>query len=330
MNATQTTIMPERMLIPDKSPLLLCWNCAAPLTTITISTSAARTCPQCQAITAYKDGIWRCLSPDQALSFQRFIREYEFIRDAESRGSNDAAYYLALPFEDLTGKLAQQWHIRALTFRSLERYVIAPLAARHRRALRILDLGAGNGWLSYRLSVLGHFPVAVDILTNNRDGLGAAAHYAAHLATMFPRVRADVAQLPFADDSFDLAIFNASFHYAVDYSDTLAEALRCTRREGSVAIADTPWYSSEHSGLEMVAEKQRHFRSKYGFASNSLHSLEFLTPARLQSMAIALDCKWSVIKPFYGLHWALRPLFAKLQRRRTPSKFRIFVAEVPA
>ena len=49
-----------------------------------------------------------------------------------------------------------------------------PLPERTERALRILDLGAGNGWMSYRLALQGHLPIAVDLLTNDRDGLGAA------------------------------------------------------------------------------------------------------------------------------------------------------------
>jgi SAM-dependent methyltransferase len=301
--------------------ILTCWQCSAPLIELSDEAPAA-TCPHCHTITTRVDGIWRCLPPDRAAFFKPFMTEYEFIRSAESRGSSDPAYYLALPFEDLTGTLAEQWRIRAITFRHL-----LPLL---KRPLRILDLGAGNGWLSYRLSLMGHSPVAVDLQTGPRDGLGAAHHYATHLKTMFPLVEASLDHLPFEDQTFDLAIFNASFHYSEDFEKTLAEAVRCTRRGGAVAIADTPWYQHESSGLEMVEEKHKNFQARFGFPSNSLASMEFLTPPRLQSLAAALGIRWRTIKPFYGLRWALRPLRAKLQKRRTPSRFHIFVAEVPA
>lgn len=303
---------------------LCCWSCGTPLYPLT---STNHLCSQCGNVTLQQEGIWCALSPHLAQSFDRFIGEYEFIRNAEGRGSNEAAYYLALPYKDLTGKLSAQWKIRGATYRYFERHILRRLP---KGPLRILDLGAGNGWLSYRLSLLGHRPVAVDILTNDRDGLGAAAHYTAHLPAMFPRVQASLDRLPFPDASFDLAVFNASFHYAEDYCRTLAETIRCVRPGGSIVIADTPWYRHESSGTAMVEEKHAHFLATYGFASRSLASKEFLTPKRLESLATALGIRWNTFKPFYGLQWALRPFRAKLKGRRTPSQFHIFMAEVPA
>jgi SAM-dependent methyltransferase len=300
---------------------LLCWQCAQPLTGFLEETSSPELiCTNCQSVTPCIEGIYRALSPQQQEAYDRFIKDYEFIRAAEGRSSSDAAYYLALPYKDLTGRLASQWKIRARTFDYLKRHILP------RTPVRILDLGAGNGWLSHRLALQGHMPVAVDLLTNHSDGLGAATHF----STRFPRVQAALHHLPFPSKTFDLTLFNASFHYSEDYQQTLAEALRCTRRGGIVAIADTPWYAKESAGLQMVAEKQSRFRTTYGFASNSIASQEFLTPARLASLALTLDLKWKVYKPFYGLSWSLRPLKAKLLRRRAPSHFRIFVAEVAA
>ncbi|MGB8646578.1 MAG: hypothetical protein WCF84_15165, partial [Anaerolineae bacterium] len=37
------------------------------------------------------DGIWRFLQPGRAQALERFMREYETIRAAESRGSQDPA-----------------------------------------------------------------------------------------------------------------------------------------------------------------------------------------------------------------------------------------------
>jgi SAM-dependent methyltransferase len=306
---------------------ILCWACDSRLAPLYLEPDAHLICPICAMQTPCNGGIFHALTPHSAEKFARFTKDYELVRAAEERGSLDPAYYLALPFADLTGKLSGQWKIRARTFQHILGKIIEPLATRLGRPLDILDLGAGNGWLSYRLRALGHRPVAVDLLTNDRDGLGAARHYAVHLQHMFPRVQADLSYLPFAPASFDLAIFNASFHYSEDFAATLAEALRCVQPGAPVVIADTPWYRQERSGLAMVAEKHAHFLKTYGFASDSLRSQEFLTPDRLTALARSLTIRWRVFKPWYGLDWAMRPLRAKLQRRRTPSKFRIFVAE---
>jgi SAM-dependent methyltransferase len=250
------------------------------------------------------------------------------IRAAEGRGSTESEYYLSLPFEDISGRNREQWAIRARTFHVMEQSIVTPLAELDQRPLRILDLGAGNGWLSYRLALRGHLPVAVDLLTNDRDGLVAAIHYNTHIDPLFPRVQADLDRLPFASSVFDLVIFNASFHYSVNYQRTFAEAVRCTCPGGSIVIADTPWYAEEESGRRMVEEKRERFFATYGFASDSISSLEYLTPDRLHRLQNAFELEWSYISPFYGIRWDLRPLRAKLARRRPPSQFRIYTARV--
>jgi len=144
---------------------------------------------------------------------------------------------------------------------------------------------------------------------------------------MFPRIEASLDQLPFSGGGFDLVIFNASFHYSPNYVHTLAEALRCLRPGGAVVIADTPWYARHESGMRMVEEKRALFRAQYGFPSSSIPSQEFLTPDRLELLSVALGITWQTYTPFYGIRWSLRPLHAKLQRRRPPSHFRIYVGE---
>src|SRR5262245_44137338 len=92
---------------------------------------------------------------------QRFLQDYIKIRHAEVRGSEDAGYYLALPYRDITGHLQDQWSIRAKSFVYLEQNVLPPIERQFGRPLRIADLGAGNCWLSHRLALRGHRPVAV-------------------------------------------------------------------------------------------------------------------------------------------------------------------------
>ena len=113
--------------------------------------------------------------------------------------------------------------------------------------------------MSYRLAITGYRPVAVDLVTNEFDGLGAARHYQARLPSLFPRFQADMEHLPFQDAQFDAAIFNASFHYSEDYATTLRSILRCVRKGGLVIISDTPWYSREESGKQMLRERRAAF-----------------------------------------------------------------------
>jgi SAM-dependent methyltransferase len=179
--------------------------------------------------------------------------------------------------------------------------------------------------MSYRLALGGYRPVAVDLVTNSFDGLGAARHYQARLPNLFPRFHADMEHLPFQDAQFDAAIFNASFHYSEDYAATMRSVLRCVRKGGLVIISDTPWYSREASGRQMLQERRAAFLKTYGTSSDALGSQEFLTDERLRDLEKELAIRWSVHTPHYGFKWAMRPLKAKLLRRREPSRFRLYV-----
>jgi SAM-dependent methyltransferase len=242
---------------------------------------------------------------------RQFLADYGRIRSAEGRGSEESDYYRALPFADLTGRNSGQWKIRARTFR----YFAQRLLPRERS--KVLDLGAGNCWLSYRLAELHHQPVAVDIFSDSRDGLRAARHY----PVAFPKIEGDFDRLPITSSSFDMVVFNASFHYSPDYARTLAEARRCLRPEGRVVILDSPVYRLREHGEQMRTERQMIFEQQHGFRSEALQSVEFLDEPMLKDLARDLRLTWKIHRPWYGFGWMLRPWKARLKGRRPPSRF---------
>lgn len=285
-------------------------------------------CSGCFYLIGTENGIWKALPPERESYFQRFILEYQAIRAAEGRGSRQSEYYLALPYRDLSRRNQFHWAIRSRTFGYIRNKLLPSMETAHPQGLNVLDLGAGNCWLSYRLALRGHRPVAVDLLTNEQDGLGAAEHFRSHLPELFPRFQAELDRLPFAGRQFDLCIFNASLHYSERYEQTLREAIRCLRPGGTIIIADTAWYRHEESGRQMLAERRQAFILQYGFASDDIRSLEYLTDDRLHALEQQLGFRWQVHSPFYGLKWAIRPLMATLRGKRKPSRFRIYVAVV--
>ena len=296
-----------------------CPVCRTPLT----ADAAHLCCPADGAIYECRDGIWRFLTPDREAHYEQFVREYQHVREAEGRGSLDAAYYRALPFADLSARFTTDWSIRARSFSAFTQKVVQPLEHALQRPLITLDLGAGNGWLSYRLAQRGHLSAAIDLLTNPQDGLGVHVYYDA----AFTPVQAEFDRLPFEAAQFDLAIFNASLHYAVNYETTLCEALRVLRPGGQIVILDSPVYRSGESGAQMVREREAAFTQAYGFASNALPSENYLTQQRLHALAEALHMRWIFIQPFYGWRWQLRPVLARLRGRREPARFAVIVGQ---
>ena len=298
--------------------LFACPICRTPLTPLD---EVGQRCPVDETIYECRDGIWRFLTPDRQAYFDRFMREYQIVRQAERRGSTDDGYYRALPFADLSGRFTADWQIRARSFSAFQRDVVQPLENHLQRPLRVIDLGAGNGWLSYRLAQRGHAVAAIDLLTNATDGLGAHVHYDA----AFTPIQAEFDRLPFVGDQIDLVIFNASLHYSTHYETTFSEALRVLRSDGLLVILDSPLYRSADSGAQMVREREAAFTRTYGFPSNTLPSENYLTEQRLHELSEMLHLRWTIIQPFYGWRWALRPLKARLRRRREPARFAVIV-----
>ena len=287
-------------------------------------------CPRCQndlqGISEYEmfcstdgltfkqmDGIWRFLLLERESHYARFISDYETVRRFEERGSPDSSYYRALPFQDLSGKFSVDWKIRAASFRALQKILTAESA--------VLDLGAGNGWLSNRLSLDGHTVSAVDLLVNPEDGLGAWRHY----ESQFTRVQSEFIHLPFPDSSVSSVIFNASFHYSENYEQTLAEALRVLQTAGQIIIMDSPVYHDSASGEQMLAERKASFISRYGIASDSIKSEGYLTFRRMNTLANKFELTWRHVRPFYGIRWTVRPWLARLRGAREPAEFGLWV-----
>lgn len=296
-----------------------CPRCRGELTAVSATTYH---CPT-DALTYHcEEGIWRFLPPERRAYFAQFIQEYETVRQAEGWSSQSADYYRALPF--VTGGPHRDiWHIRARSYQSLWAQVVEPMTAVHKRPLRILDIGAGNGWLAYRLAQAGHQVAAVDLLTNTADGLGARLFY----DVTFTAVQAEFDHLPFALAQADLLVFNGAFHYAARYEVSLQEGLRVLRADGRVVIMDSPVYRDGGSGRQMVQERQQQFQEAYGFGGNALPHENYLTFERLAQLAESVGMQWHMIRPSYGWRWALRPWLARLRRRREPATFLLIVGQ---
>lgn len=276
-------------------------------------------CPSDATTFCQIDGIWRMMRPERIGYFEQFVKEYETVRQAEMLGSDESTYYRALPFADLTGRISRIWEIRAASFRALIENVIAPLEKT--TVLKILDLGAGNGWLSYQLAKRGHMVGAIDLLTNKTDGLGTHIHY----DSPFTPIQAEFDHLPLTAKQVDVAIFNSSFHYAVNYETALGEAWRVVKQSGSVVILDSPVYSDCASGKQMVREREQQFQRRYGFPSNSIASEGFLTFKRLDALAASAGTQWRIVAPRYGWRWTIRQWLVRLRARREPAQFMLII-----
>jgi ubiquinone/menaquinone biosynthesis C-methylase UbiE len=251
---------------------------------------------------------------------RRFRTDYAEHRAAEGRAALDPRI---LPYVT-DGPLARQWAVRARSWEAFERRILRPAQRRSdvRAAgpLRVLDLGAGNGWLAHRAAVGGAEALALDVRGDRVDGLGAAPRESA-----IERVIASFDAIPVRDEQFDVVVFNAALHYAEDLTAALREARRVARAGASIVVLDSPFYRSAEHGEAMVREKRRNAARQFGDRKESLLALEFieyLTPRRLEEASREAGLgPWRRHRVLYPLWYELRPVRALVRRERMPSRF---------
>jgi SAM-dependent methyltransferase len=262
----------------------------------------------------------------------RFRVAYAEHRSLEGRGAGGPAELLTLPFLS-QGAFARDWTVRARTYEAFVDRILRPRAqATVPRGLSLVDLGAGNGWLCYRMSQLGHHAIAVDWRRDLADGLGAAEAYREALPGLFPRVGGSFQEIPLRDHAFDIVVFNAALHYSEDLAQALREAARVARPGGRVVVLDSPFYAREADGDRMVVEKRSAMARALAARSDALlalRSIEFLTRRRLEEASAAIPLTWVRHRVRYPLWYEVRPLSALLRGRRRPSRFDLWEAVVP-
>ncbi|MGN6701124.1 MAG: class I SAM-dependent methyltransferase [Thermomicrobiales bacterium] len=291
-----------------------------------VSGATAR-CLACQESFSCTEGIWQFCTAGDSACYATFLHEYATVRAAEAWGAGDSTYYRALPYAPAGDSHGEVWAIRAQHYEALLERVVRPLAASEDRPLSILDLGAGNGWLAYRLATLGHHVAAVDLSSDVRDGLGVHRYYADadSDSSPFMTIQATFDHLPFAAAQADLVVFNAALHYSTDYAATLTEALRVLRPTGALVIMDTPCYRRAAAGDQMVREREEQFAQQFGFRSSALACENYLTPQRLAQLGADLHIAWRTVDAPPPWRTTAHAWRARLRGRREPATMPLVV-----
>ncbi len=295
-------------------PLFACPECAGEL----VVDGDVRICGACGRRYERRDNLWRFLSNERAAAAAPFLRQYRAVRDRDGSRGMSAEERRRLP--DVAGDhpRAAEWRVRQESYRHFLDGVIAPF----RRRLRVLDLGAGNGWLAHRLALLGHGVTAIDQLADDADGLGALQLYPASVVA----VQASFDAPPFAAAQFDVVVFNGSLHYAADVAATLGTAWRMRARGGVVAVIDSPMFTSATDGEAMLADLHRRFEDTCGIGDVERFGTGYLTFEALRAVARQCGADTRFIRSHGPMAWRVRRAVARVRLGRAPARFGVWVA----
>ena len=281
--------------------------------------SSAMVCSGCGSRFAHHNGCYRFLTASRLAAAEPLMRQYRLVRERDGYRVSGPNYYRRLPSVGADDPHRAQWALRCESFQHFQRHVLPRPGFITRR---VLDVGAGNGWLSHRLASLGHDVVAVDRLDDEEDGLGACRHY----DTPFPCVQADFDAPPFAPRQFDLIVFNGSLHYSPNVAATLARAHRLLALGGTLVVMDSPMFHRDADGHLMVADKLRRFKTEYALTEVVHPSVGFLTFASLADAVKSFGLRGQFIRSRGSLGWRARRLLGSIRLRRAAAAFGVWVA----
>lgn len=283
-----------------------CPDCAAAL-------SSKLACTNCGRVFEMSGGIYRFLLDERRAEMQSFLAQYRLVRDCDGYRSHTPEEFRRLPTIRPDSPQAQVWSVRRESYDRLTTLL-------NGGSLSVLDLGAGNCWLSHCLAKQSHRLVAVDWLDDEQDGLGAHRYYPTPLTC----VQADYEALPFLPNQFDAVIFNASLHYTDNLEKTLRHACSMLRPEGRIFVIDSPTFYAEESGQRMLKDQREYLRQNYGLREVIQRGVGYLSMDTMMELGKTIDLTFRYYPSHGPLLWAVKRWWAGVRNGRDPAAFGVW------
>jgi SAM-dependent methyltransferase len=291
-------------------PLFACPECGRQL-----GAGAPVTCG-CGCTFEQHQGIHGFLTARRRAASEAFSRQYQRVRQRDGHRALTAAFWHELPAVPKSHDATREWRIRRESYDRLLASVLEP------RPLRVLDLGAGSGWLAARLAGRGHDVVALDRLDDEADG----AFLGRQSQRPFVAVQGDFEALPFEPGQFDVVVFNASLHYARDPEETLGRAARMLTPGGVLVVMDSPTFDRDADGESMVAAQMAALLDAHDLGELVRPGIGYLTFHGLRQAADRLRRQDRFFPSRGPVAWRLRRPLARRRLGRPPAAFGVWVA----
>jgi SAM-dependent methyltransferase len=189
-----------------------------------------------------------------------FEKQYIAVRSKEGRIYTDREL-ARLPDIAPQHPHYREWVVRKASAEKLTAYL-----QKKGKALRILEVGCGNGWFSNRLAMIGNASVTgLDVnLTELNQAQSVFGHNPA-LAFVYGDLRSGVLQ----EARFDLVVFAASIPYFSVLPDILATAMQYLEAGGEIHIIDSHLYPP--GGVRAAKERTKAYYANLGVPEMADH-----------------------------------------------------------
>lgn len=253
--------------------ILLCPICHHPLL------SDGVTCAQGHRFTL-ANGVLSLVTASFAQRLGHFNTVLQRFRQNTGRRLLDPAVYEELPFSAAV-RSNFEWRLRQYDWAVVQQWVGT-------RPRRILDIGAWNGWLSHRLTQLGHEVTAIDYFTDPYDGLGANRFYRG----TWRSIQMDLTDLSPLPAVFDVIILNRCLAFFANAAAYVTQAQARLAPGGSLLLTGLALYRDPRSKAQAVATATKNYRQEYGtdlFLHPTKGYLDSHDQAELQAMGVQIS-----------------------------------------
>ncbi len=169
---------------------------------------------------------------------------YLAVREKENRLYSDEQVR-QLPLIKKSHPHYKEWLIRKNSLNRLSQYL-----SYKKRALNILEVGCGNGWLSYQLSKIpGSHVVGIDINKTEVDQAKRVFASIENLEFLF----GEIIDENIHQRKFDIIVFAASIQYFPSLNEIIPMSIQLLKKEGEIHIIDSHFYRSS----ELEAARSR-------------------------------------------------------------------------
>jgi ubiquinone/menaquinone biosynthesis C-methylase UbiE len=173
-----------------------------------------------------------------------FEKLYLQLREKEGRIYTDEEVP-ALPEITETNPHHTEWQMRKQSCQRLTSYL-----QKKQQALKILEVGCGNGWLSHRLSTIpGSKIIGADINFIEIQQAAKVFRDIPNLHFVYSNIESEM----FEERQFDIILFAASIQYFPSLPEIIAKSMKLLKPNGEIHIIDSHFYQLS----ELSAARQR-------------------------------------------------------------------------
>lgn len=234
-----------------------------------------------------RDGVLVLLTPQFAAQLHAFAQAFQADRIAQHYPTLPHMAYAQLPFGDGV-RNDPEWRARQNDLR-----LILNLLPKD-KVLRVLDVGAWNGWLSHQLATRGHAVTAVAYFSDDQDGLGARKFYP---NPQWQAVQLDECDLDVIRDEFDCVILNRCVQFAPDPLRQVQASQALVAKGGVLMVTGMNIFRDPAKQIERMQQRSVAFKQQHGlelFLRPTRGYLDVRDVARFQSAGLNVKPHWAM------------------------------------